>query len=47
MSNRKGEKLVTHNQEYKKQKKTKNEGYMHFLLGMKHAYLLTTISCNF
>ena len=47
MSNRKGEKLVTHNQEYKKQKKTKNEGYMHFLLGMKHAYLLTTISCKF
>ena len=36
MSNRVGKKLVTHNQEGKK----KNfEGYMHFLLGMKHAYL--------
>ena len=35
MSNRVGKKLVTHNQEGKK----KIEGYMHFLLGMKHAYL--------
>ena len=36
MSNRVGKKLVTNNQEGKKKK---IEGYMHFLLGMKHAYL--------
>ena len=36
MSNRVGKKLVTHNQEGKKKI---FEGYMHFLLGMKHAYL--------
>ena len=38
MSNKKGEIfLVTHNQECKKKKK--NEGYMHFLVGMKYADL--------
>ena len=44
MPNKKGKKfLVTHNQECKKKKKKKKiEGYMHFLVGMKHddLYLL-------
>ena len=37
MSNKKGKKnLVTHNQELKKKI---IEGYLHILVGMKHAYL--------
>ena len=31
--------LVTHNQECKNKKIKKNEGYMHFLVSMKHAYI--------
>ena len=39
-SNKKGKKiLVTHNQKCKKKIKIKFEGYIHFLIGMKHVYL--------
>ena len=44
MSNKKGKKLVKHNQECKKKKKKekkKKKDICIFLIGMKHAYLLT------